>query len=367
MMKVVHLTSVHKRYDTRIFYKECLSLLKEHSKVYLVLNDGLGNEKRDEVEIIDIGFKEKNRFIRMTVNVFKICKESININADIYHFHDPELIPIGLLLKLKGKKVIYDVHEDVASQVLSKDWIPKFSRKIISYVFNKFEKNASRFFDSIITVTSNINNLFLPYNKKSYVVNNYPILNTSNFDLSYWEKKDKNICYVGGITKIRGIKYLIESLEELDVKLILAGEFSSDAFKKELTSLKGWGKVDYRGLVDRKGVYEILKSSMAGVVTFLPKPNHINAQPNKMFEYMLAGIPVIASNFSLWKEIIERNDCGICVDPKNPKEIALAIKYILANPEKVKTMGLNGRKAVEEKYNWGIEEKKLLEVYRNLL
>jgi len=106
---------------------------------------------------------------------------------------------------------------------------------------------------------------------------------------------------------------------------------------------------------------------MAGLVLYHPVPNHTDAQPNKLFEYMSAGIPVISSNFPLWKEIVEGHQCGICVDPLKPDEIAKAIQWILDNPEKAKKMGENGRRAVEEKYNHTVEEKKLLTLYKLLL
>jgi glycosyltransferase involved in cell wall biosynthesis len=107
--------------------------------------------------------------------------------------------------------------------------------------------------------------------------------------------------------------------------------------------------------------------SKAGVVTFLPAPNHIDSQPNKMFEYMSAGLPIITSNFPLWKEIVEGNSCGICVNPLESKEIAEAIEYIVSHPKGAEQMGQNGKRAVLEKYNWQVEEKKLFEVYEELI
>jgi glycosyltransferase involved in cell wall biosynthesis len=106
---------------------------------------------------------------------------------------------------------------------------------------------------------------------------------------------------------------------------------------------------------------------MAGIVTFLPVPNHINAQPNKLFEYMSSSLPVIASHYPLWKGIVEKYDCGICVDPENSKEIAEAINYILANPLNANRMGINGRKAIKEVFNWEQEEQKLAELYTDLV
>jgi glycosyltransferase involved in cell wall biosynthesis len=96
-------------------------------------------------------------------------------------------------------------------------------------------------------------------------------------------------------------------------------------------------------------------------------PNHIDAQPNKMFEYMSAGLPLIASDFPLWREIVEGNDCGVCVDPADPAAIAEAIDRLVENPDLARRMGENGQRAVHERYNWAIEEKKLLALYDTVL
>ncbi|MCY1522537.1 Glycosyl transferases group 1 [compost metagenome] len=110
-----------------------------------------------------------------------------------------------------------------------------------------------------------------------------------------------------------------------------------------------------------------MSRSVAGVVTFLSAPNHIDAQPNKMFEYMSAGIPVVGSNFPLWKSIIEGNRCGVCVDPANPTEIAEAIDYLFTHQAEAREMGARGRAAVLDKYNWDGEGVKLLSLYREVL
>ena len=152
-----------------------------------------------------------------------------------------------------------------------------------------------------------------------------------------------------------------------NIKLNLAGSFSEKAVEKEVKTYNGWQKVNELGFLDRVGVANVMSYSKAGIVTFHPLPNHIDAQPNKMFEYMSAGLPIITSNFPLWKEIVEGNNCGICINPLEPKEIAQAIEYIITHPKEAEQMGQNGKKAVLEKYNWGVEEKKLFEVYKGLM
>ena len=143
------------------------------------------------------------------------------------------------------------------------------------------------------------------------------------------------VCYVGGIGKIRGIVEITQAMElvKSEARLQLAGQFGERDSEKSLRVLPGWQRIDALGFVNRSGVRDVLARSMAGLVTFLPLPNHIDAQPNKMFEYMSAGIPVIASDFPLWREIIANNDCGLLVDPLNPSQIAEAIDYLLYHPK----------------------------------
>ena len=136
--------------------------------------------------------------------------------------------------------------------------------------------------------------------------------------------------------------------------------------KSELEKLPGWKNVNYHGFCGRKEINEIILRSSIGIVTFLDAPNHINAQPNKLFEYMSCGLPIVGSNFPLWKEIIEGNNCGICVDPSDKNEILRAIKDIMSDPNKILKFGQNGRKAVETKYNWEIEGEKLINLYNTI-
>ncbi|MCL0030149.1 glycosyltransferase [Thermodesulfovibrionales bacterium] len=172
---------------------------------------------------------------------------------------------------------------------------------------------------------------------------------------------------VGGITEIYGIYEMIEAIEQTDVKLLLAGRFMLVTERNRAVTMPGWSGVEELGQLNRDKVKEVLSRSMAGLILLRPDPNHTDVRSNKMFEYMSAGIPVISSDFPLWKEIIEGNQCGICVNPLNPGAIAQAIRWIVDNPDEAKQMGENGRRAVEEKYNWESESQKLLAMYGDLL
>ena len=364
--KICHLTSVHTRKDIRIFQKECLSLAKAGFDVSLIVADGLPDEVDRGVKIYGVA-KEASRlkrFVRTSRNVYH---KALELNADVYHFHDPELLPYGNRLRKKGYKVIFDSHEDLPRMILGREYLPRFSRKFIAFLLEKYEDYCCKSFNAIIAATPYINKRFLEVNENSVNVNNYPFLDEFKEDKSTREKIENNICYIGGITEIRGLTYLVRAMENSGAILQLAGGITPKSYEMVLTEEAGWKNVKYYGNVSRLEVKKILNQSIAGIVTFLPYPNHINAQPNKLFEYMSAGIPVIASHYPLWKNIIEKYDAGICVDPENSEEIAKAITYLIEHPLDAKTKGANGRRAIEEVFNWEQEEKKLISVYDSML
>jgi len=364
--KICHLTSVHPRYDIRIFHKECKSLSKEGFDVNLIVADGLGDETKDTIRIFDVGKSPSGRLVRFTKTVQKVYRKANQINAKIYHIHDPELLIIASRLKEKGCIVIFDSHEDVPLQILSKAYIPSRIRRLISNIFAKLEQRVVSKLDAVIAATPAILSKFSKINNNSVGVNNFPIIE-NHLPLRNWDLKERAICYVGGITESRGIRELIEAINYVDGKLNLAGDYQPAKLRDELTRLKGWGKVEEYGYVDRIQIQHILNSSRIGMVTLHPNVNYLESLPIKMFEYMIAGLPVICSNFPLWQKIVEENKCGITVDPLDPKAISEATNYLLNEPNIAYKMGKNGRALIFEKYNWETESKKLIEMYEELV
>lgn len=366
--KIAHLTSAHSRYDTRIFFKMCSSLATRDYDVTLVVADGLGEEAKNGVRIVDAGAKTGGRLSRMTKTVRRVLKQAKTLDADVYHLHDPELIPVGLKLKQLGKKVIFDAHEDVPKQLLGKPYLNPLVLRLLSGAFSVFECYACPRFDGIIAATPFIRDKFLDMNPRSVDINNFPMIGELDAAVP-WADKRAEVCYVGGIGAIRGVRELVRACDFLQTsaRLNLAGRFSEPAVEAEVKAYHGWRRVNELGFVDRAGVREVMGRSVAGLVTLHPVINYLDSLPVKMFEYMAAGIPVIASNFPFWSDIVEGSDCGLCVDPLDPKAIAAAIDFMINNPERARQMGENGKRAVLEKYNWGVEEAKLLTFYQSVL
>lgn len=367
LYKVAHLTSAHPRYDARIFLKECTSLAKNGYSVSLVVADGQGDEQKNGISIYDVG-SSIGRFDRMRHAPARVLAKARLLNADVYHLHDPELIPIGLKLKKAGKKVVFDAHEDVPKQILGKPYLNKATKLMISNAFAIYEHWACLKLDAVIAATPFIREKFTRLGVRTVDINNFPLLGELSSGAPDWNEKYSEVCYLGGLGRIRGILEIVQSMEltKSTARLQLGGEFSEFDFERQVRGQPGWQRVDELGWLDRAGVKATLDRSKAGLVTLHPVINYLDALPVKMFEYMAAGIPVIASHFPMWREIVELHDCGLCVDPLDPAAIAKAIDFFITHPEEARRMGGNGQRAVQNVYNWRIEEAKLLAFYCSL-
>lgn len=367
-VKVVHLTTVHPHYDVRIFHKQAKSLAQAGYDVTLIAQHDK-NEVIDGVRIIALP-RPRNRFVRIFGLAWRVFWLALRERADIYHFHDPELICVGILLRIQRKRVLYDVHEDVPRQILSKHWIPLRLRRPVSEVAGLAEKVAAWALNGIVAATPAIAARFPA--RKTVNVQNFPILGELAVSQPIpYDRRPPDLAYVGGIADIRGAKEMIQAMEllpgNLNARLFMAGSFSPPALEQELRSLPDWSQVEFLGWQSRSQVADLLGRVRAGLVVLRPVINYIDSYPVKLFEYMSAGIPIVASDFPLWREIVTGNGCGLVVNPLDPQAIAGAVLWLLRHPEEAEAMGKRGQQAVWERYNWAVEAKKLLAFYEKVL
>jgi glycosyltransferase involved in cell wall biosynthesis len=363
-VKVCLVTTVHPSFDVRVFHKEAKTLAQAGYDVILIAQHDK-NKIVDGVKIISLP-EARNRFGRIFGLSVRALYLALQQRAYIYHFHDPELIVIGIILKLFGKKVIYDVHEDVSKQILNKDWMGnEYIREFMAFMFELIEKIGAFVFDIILTATPDIAKKF-PKNK-TIILRNFPVLKIIDNTVPADYKKNKPIIiYTGGLARIRGIKEIIQAMEYIGDKaeLWLLGKWKDEKYKKECESLEGWKYTNYLGLVSLGEVYQYTKVADIGISMLFPIKNYLTSLPIKVFEYMACSLPVVMSDFPYWKKMF--GECALFANPYNSKDIAEKILYFLDSPDIAKKCAYSGREMIKNRYNWETESKKLLKVYEDL-
>jgi len=364
---IAHLSSAHSRSDVRVFRKMCVSIAAAGWRCALVVADGKGPEMTSGVEVIDAG-ASRGRLDRILRAPARIRERALAMDADCYHLHDPELLPIGIQLCKFGKCVIFDSHEDVPRHMLAKRYAWPALRRGLSLGLRVYMGHACRRLDGIIAATEHIGSTFAGVAKDIAVIRNFPRIGEFA-DITHASGRHPTVCYVGGLSRERGLQEMCAAVaaSRHGVRLRLCGRFSSTAFEAATKAMPEWQHVDYRGIVDRAGIREAFRESIAGLVVLHPLDVYTVSLPVKMFEYMSAGLPVIASNFPLWRTVIGDHRCGILVDPSDPSSIACAIDRLMDDPDEARLMGERGRAAVQERFNWAKEESVLLSFYRRLL
>lgn len=366
MKKVCHVISGYYRNDARIFYRQCISLKKKGYDVSILTNDGEEDEEVDGIKFFSTTFWHK----RLKVLLFakqQFFKKLLEIDADIYQLHSPELLSLVKLLKYKNKIVIYDAHEDLSNHVLEKDWIPT---KILRYILSKIsEIYINRKFNIIDEVISPVDHVINKIKSKNATrITNFPIITHTNKILKNDFVNRKNIiCYSGTVYRYSNQYELFDAISEIrNIEYHIAGYIDED-FLSTLKKIDCSKKLKYYGRISKFELKKFYDNSLIGFVVYDYKLNlgyNLGSfGTNKIFEYMEAGLPIICTDFILWKEIIEKYDCGICVEPNNSNQIKNAINFLINNKEKAYQMGQNGQKAINSEYNWDVEEKKYLQMY----
>jgi len=370
MKKICHVLSGFFRDDTRIFWKQCCSLASEGYDVYILTNDGLPDEIKENIKIIACETYYKKRFQTILKAKSTFLKKALEIDADIYQLHGPELIPLGLALKKYNKIIFYDAHEDLPQQILEKEWIPQIARKPLSILIEHYLKYSLSKFDELFTVTPHIVERLKKITNTVTMITNYPIVYENNFfSFEEYDKRGNILCFIGTVSSASNHENILEALSNIDnVKYHIAGTFYPESYIKNLSNIKAWSKVQFFGRLSKEDLKLFLKRVSIGIVIFDYNRNlgyKIGTLGNnKLFEYMEAGLPIICTDFDLWKEIIDKYNCGIYVQPNDIEGIKNAICYLINNKKEAYEMGQNGRKAVLLEYNWETQEKEYLKIFK---
>ncbi|MGD9994164.1 MAG: glycosyltransferase [Salinivirgaceae bacterium] len=369
---ICHLTSVHPPFDIRIFYKECVSLARAGYQTSLIAP--IGEETiKNGVRVVPIKLPE-NRLLRILIAPFRMFRLAIQQKAAIYHFHDPELMLTGILLRLAGKKVLYDIHENNRLNILDKEYLGTFFKSVFYWGYLWFEKLAILFYHQLVLALSEETYRQYYSEKKSTVVLNFPLYKDiiiKNSDI----KANIRFVYAGVVHPTRGVVFMIELIARLNEKglnasLDLVGAIRPDGFFEEIQKLSKdyhiTEKVNIHGFVDAPDVSKYLAGADFGLVFLYPYLRYKEALPTKIFEYMQQGLPVITNDFPLYKNYVEEMQTGICIDIEKLDEAINRILLLLDNPNSCQQMAQNGIELTQNRFNWSTQEAKLLELYASL-
>lgn len=372
-MKICHITSAHSRYDARIFGRQCKALADNGFNVVLVCCDGMPKEVKNNIEIIsfsDCELTKKERLKLLLCNS-KFIKYLLALNADIYQFHDIELIEIGRLLKKRNKKVIFDSHENWLGYVSSSLPNSFIIQSVFNFLFTAYYKHFLKIFDAVFSVSPNMVDDLKSFNANAYFVPNYPSVETDAF-LSP-SLSSNTFVYAGTVYDISNQCNIVEALENVyddSCTYLVIGKINP-ALKQEMLSLDRSKRVNFINWITSDELRSQMSDCLAGIVLLDYVPVCCNKEgqvgSNKIFEYMQVGLPVICTDFILWKKmIIDKYKCGICVNPRNIKEIRNAMTYLIEHKQEAKQMGENGRRAILDEFNWEIAIPNYINIYNKI-
>lgn len=368
------LTTVHVPTDPRVFHKEAKSLLKENHSVSVIAPFNKKDRfNLDGIDIITIK-KPKSKLLH-PITMLRVFVEGLKMDCNVFHCHEPGSLFVCVLLKIiKKTKLIYDAHEHYPSLIAHNEFFPKYIKKIVHSAVDVSEKELCKNADCIITVNESLQTRYKKFNKTIILFNVPSLTSFSNISSS---KESNTIIYVGNVSKKRGLDKLLMSLNETKVKfpnvqLIIVGTIlDTESFKEWVDSFveehglsQNFKMVDW---VPYEELADYINKSLIGIVLFQPTYyNNIIGLPNKLFEYMACGTAVIASCLPEIKRVVDETKCGVLVDPTDRKDITEKLIWLLENPCEAEKMGIDGRYAVENQYNWEFMEKRLFKLYEDL-
>ena len=363
-MKVIHLTSVHVAGDTRIFHKMCRTLARAGCDVVLVaVSDA--DAVIDGVRLRAVP-RPRSRRERMTATAWNVLRAAIREGNAIAHIHDPELIPVGVILRALGWRVVYDAHEDIAVNFRTKAWIPRPLRAATAFAGDAVTRAAGFIFSAIVAATPTIASRF-PADRTT-VIHNYPVLE-DYARTAEPRTPSRRIAYCGEIARDRGVLEMIRAMNSDfmpdDVTLVLAGRVDGDDLRAEMRRLPGWSRVEELGVLRSDEVPALLSTVAVALAPLHPTQAFLDSLPTKLYEYAAAGAPIVCSDFPQWRSIVGESGARF-VDPLDPDMIARAVADLLADPQEAAAMAERARSIVREKFSWEREGARLLVLYDRL-
>jgi glycosyltransferase involved in cell wall biosynthesis len=366
--RITHIALVHQPLDIRIFRKQCRALAAAGWEVHLVV-PGPPAERIDGVRLHAVSDDSERPAARdQWARQWRAARWAWRLRPSTYHLHEPHLIPLGLALKLAGARIVYDVHEHNPDHARSKLMRHPVRRRLKALLWTVLEGVARRAFDRFVCASPSLGERFP--SARTEVVGNFPLVDAFG-ELVPYRERPACVLYVGVMREIRAFWEMVRAVDlvsgDLDWQLRMIGPMRWHELGGRPRPIPGRRNIEVLPRTPHPEVVREMLSARVGLALLYPLPNHDDAiRSNKLFEYMAAGVPVIASDLPSWRGIVCGVGCGLVVDPHDPAAIAGAIERLLRDPEEAEAMGRRGRAAVESTFNWDGEAARLLALYDGL-
>ena len=320
----------------------------------------------DGVVVHAISRRSTTRLVRMVFLAPKAILKARELRAELIHIHDPELLPWARLLWPRSAQVVYDIHEDYTVALAHRHYLPRLIRRLGARIFHLLERAWSKPFGRVIA-----ERVYARRFADATLLPNYPRLSLASGEPSV-DPESRALLYTGNVTRDRGALQLARMVRELpEVHLTLAGKCAAE-LAAEIRAVVGSERIEIIGEGRHVPFEEIValyreRRWLAGVVLMPESPHYREKELTKFFEYMAAGLPIIASDFPVWRKLIVEQDLGLCVDPGDVRMVRQAIAYLGSAPDHTRAMGARGQELVRREYAWEHLAPKLITLYRNLM
>ena len=371
--KAVHFSSIHPTFDNRVFEKELRTLADAgYEMVFVVPAERSAIVEGVRIHALPV---PRGRLDRFVGGGYRALRSALAERGDLYHFHDPDLIPWAALLRLlTGKPVVYDVHESYATAIASRQYMPAWLAVALGRLYGRLEGLSQHLFSMVIAERE-----YARWLPRATPVLNYPDL--SHFTALEVIERDPpervRVLYTGNLAEIRGALIYPKVLDQLPLsaEIHVVGRLASTTAAEMRRTCADPTRLHLEGVGEGLGEHvpyaRILAAYRepwtAATALFRNDLSHSYKDLTKFFEYMAAGLPIICSDFSAWRALIAGNGVGICVDPEDPAAITAAILELHQRPALARSMGERGRRLVRERFNWSTQAENLLALYARLL
>ena len=373
-LKICVFTTVHRPFDVRVFHRECRTLADAGFDVTLLVHADFSFRLEQGVKVKGIP-RPKNRLFRL-LSIFRFAWQCLREEADVYHFHDLELLPAGVLIKwLTRKRVVYDCHENYPEAAYERAWYPEWFKPWLSRFIAFFEPLLAGRLDRVICVVPDQIERFEQKGVATLLLRNLPRLEVFEGAVQKHPPKEDRIIYVGGLSIVRGAMLMVEMMAELQkthpsTRLLWLGPFNEPFVEHEVKArIREMGleaKIEHIPFVPHQEVPDYIVRSRVGLIPWQPNQQTMRMVfPNKVFEYMACALPVVASDLPSLRFIFGRSESGVLVKADDAVAHAQAVRELLDHPDRAQAMGTKGRAFVLNHYNWDVEAGKLLDLYHS--